>query len=81
MKKELLNELTNPNSNENKERQKILAKDKEQLKCSIEKINEVFISEIIFRQFGNEENENLRKEFEKSFDGLITDCLTKIENL
>jgi len=73
--------LKKKSEKENKERQKRLAKDKEQLKGSIEKINEIFISEIIFRQFVNEETENLRKEFEKSFDVLITECLTKIENL
>lgn len=81
MEKELLNELTNPNSKENKERQKRLAKDKVQLKESIDKVNDVFISEIVFREFGNEETEYLRKEFKEQFDSLINECLNKIENL
>ena len=66
---------------ENADRVKRLAVDKEQLTKSIGIVKDSFLSEIVFREFGNEESETLRKEFQDTFDLLFNECFTKIENL
>lgn len=81
MERKLLNELTNPNSNENKKTSKKLIYDKIRLESSIHKLKYIFITQIMFSAIENEETENLVKEFKISFDRLIDEYLTKIENL
>ena len=66
---------------ENKARVKRLKTDKEQLKKSIDTVKDSFISEIVFREFANEETENFRKETQNKIDAFFDELLTELENL
>lgn len=66
---------------ENKDRVKRLAKDKKQLEKSIGIVKDSFILEIVFREFGNEETENFRKETQSKIDAFFDELLTNLENL
>jgi hypothetical protein len=66
---------------DNEDRKERLFGDKTAISISLDKIKDIFISEIAYTQYDNEETETFRKSLEVKFDSLFTECLTDLDNL